>query len=121
MVTLPAVGRIRPTSMRMVVVFPAPFGPRNPKTSPGRRENETESTMVRRPMIFVRFVATSAGCMRRILYWYVPAAAALIAAAVFAHGFYSFARGDTGTPVNIPSPREVAAPAPSTTIAPIVL
>jgi len=59
--------------------------------------------------------------MRRILYWYVPAAAALIAAAVFAHGFYSFARGDTGTPVNIPSPREVAAPAPSTTIAPIVL
>ncbi len=59
--------------------------------------------------------------MRKILYSYVPATAALIAAAVFAHGFYSFARGDTGTPVNIPSPRAVPGTAPSTTIAPIIL
>jgi len=30
----PAVGRMRPTIIRIVVVFPAPFGPRNPKISP---------------------------------------------------------------------------------------
>ena len=31
---VPLVGTERPISMRMVVVFPAPLGPRNPKTSP---------------------------------------------------------------------------------------
>ena len=30
----PEVGGIRPVSMRMVVDFPAPFGPRNPKKQP---------------------------------------------------------------------------------------
>src|ERR1041385_8729872 len=40
-VTRPKVGRIRPTSMRMVVVLPAPFGPRKPKTSPCRSWKET--------------------------------------------------------------------------------
>ncbi len=59
--------------------------------------------------------------MRKILYWYMPAGAALIAAAVFVHGFYSFARGDTGTPVNIASPRRAAAAPPAGTIAPIIL
>jgi hypothetical protein len=29
----PCVGRIRSSSIRIVVVLPAPFGPRNPKTS----------------------------------------------------------------------------------------
>src|SRR5713101_9775097 len=108
-VTLPVVGLIRPTSMRMVVVFPAPFGPRNPKTSPGLRVNETPSTMVRLPITFVRLVATRTGGMRRLLYWYVPLGAALIAAAVFAHGFYSFAAGDTGTSVTMTVPSPVAA------------
>lgn len=59
--------------------------------------------------------------MRKILYWYVPVAAALIAAVVFAHGFYSFARGDTGTPVNIPSPKALPPPVSTTTIMPIIL
>jgi lysophospholipase L1-like esterase len=59
--------------------------------------------------------------MRKVLFWYVPAGAALIAAAVFAHGFYSFASGDTGTPINIASPRRVQATAPTGTIAPIIL
>ncbi len=59
--------------------------------------------------------------MRRILFWYVPAGAALIAAAVFAHGFYSFARGDTGTPVNIALPRRVTTAAPTNIVAPIIL
>ncbi len=31
---LPEVGRIRSSSVRIVVVLPAPFGPRKPKTSP---------------------------------------------------------------------------------------
>ena len=35
----------------MVVVFPAPFGPRNPKTSPAFSVNETFSTMVRLPKL----------------------------------------------------------------------
>ena len=30
----PALGRMSPSSMRIVVLLPEPFGPRNPKTSP---------------------------------------------------------------------------------------
>src|SRR2546430_176508 len=120
-VTLPAVGLIKPTSMRMVVVLPAPLGPRKPKTSPGLSEKETPSTIVRLPMTFVKLLATRTGGMRRLLYWYVPLGAALIAAAVFAHGFYSFARGDSGTSVNVPAPSHVRPTAPSATIVPVIL
>src|SRR6266568_8471554 len=118
MVTRPAVGRMRPTSIRIVVVFPAPFGPRKPKTSPWRSANEALATMVRSPMTFVRFVATSAGdtasigfaClivagrkrrswyrdrpMRRALYWLLPVTAAAIAMVTFAAGFMVYLRGD---------------------------
>lgn len=59
--------------------------------------------------------------MRKFLYWYVPIAAALIAAAVFARGFYSYAHGDTGTPVNIPSPKALPPAGSTTTIVPIIL
>jgi hypothetical protein len=58
--------------------------------------------------------------MRRVLFWYVPIGAALIAAAVFADGFYSFMRGDTGTAVNVVPPRAQAT-APRNTIAPLVV
>src|SRR6476620_8865498 len=44
MVTLPAVGLVRPTMTRMVVDLPAPFGPRNPVTRPGRAVKVTSST-----------------------------------------------------------------------------
>src|SRR5881227_3024003 len=119
MVTDPAVGRMRPTSMRMVVVFPAPFGPRKPKTSPGRRSNETESTMVRFPMTLVRLRAVS---MRRLWYWFLPLIAAAVAALTFGAGFYSFLRGDTGSPVNIvPSSATRPSSAPRGTIVPLVL
>src|SRR4051794_13444085 len=119
MVTVPAVGRMRPTSMRMVVVLPAPLGPRKPKTSPGRRSNETESTMVRFPMILVRLRAES---MRRLRYWFLPLAAAALAALAFGAGFYSFLRGDTGSPVTIVPPSTVqASAAPRGMIVPIVL
>jgi lysophospholipase L1-like esterase len=59
--------------------------------------------------------------MRRYLFWYVPIAAALSAAAVFAYGFYSFERGDIGTAVNIAAPRRAAAAPPAGTISPLIL
>jgi lysophospholipase L1-like esterase len=59
--------------------------------------------------------------MRRLLYWYVPLSAALIATAVFAYGFYSFEAGDTGTSVNVAAPSRIAASAPSKTIVPVIL
>lgn len=59
--------------------------------------------------------------MRRLVYWYVPVGAALIAAVVFAHGFYSFAAGQTGTAVNIAPARPATAAPPAGTIAPIIL
>src|SRR6267143_1654061 len=43
-VTLPAVGGMNPVIMRMVVDFPAPFGPRKPSTSPRSTVNEMPST-----------------------------------------------------------------------------
>src|SRR3954464_7741062 len=43
--TLPDVGRVRPTTMRIVVDLPAPLGPRKPVTRPGRAWRETRSTV----------------------------------------------------------------------------
>jgi hypothetical protein len=40
----PAVGRIRPSSIRRVVVLPAPFGPRNPATRPDGMSKVRSST-----------------------------------------------------------------------------
>jgi lysophospholipase L1-like esterase len=59
--------------------------------------------------------------MRRFFYWYVPLGAALISGAVFAHGFYSFTRGDTGTSVTAALAPRPAASAPTGIIAPIIL
>src|SRR5215469_10777622 len=42
--TPPEVGGMNPVIMRMVVDLPAPFGPRNPRTSPLATSNETSST-----------------------------------------------------------------------------
>src|SRR6202165_4516359 len=51
----PDVGRIRPSNMRSVVVFPAPFGPRNPKTSPRCTSRSSESrAVIDGPYRFVR-------------------------------------------------------------------
>jgi len=44
MVAVPAVGSTRSSSIRKVVVFPAPFGPRNPVTRPGSTVNDKSST-----------------------------------------------------------------------------
>ena len=42
-VTRPAVGARKPVIIRIVVVLPAPFGPRKPKTSPSSTWNETSA------------------------------------------------------------------------------
>jgi hypothetical protein len=47
--------------MRTVVVLPAPFGPRKPKTSPAATVNETSSTAIRSPKRLVRCSTVSAG------------------------------------------------------------
>src|ERR1043165_3900566 len=48
----PAVGAVRPRRIFTVVVFPAPFGPRRPKSSPGRTAMSIPSSAVmRRPRV----------------------------------------------------------------------
>lgn len=43
-VIVPAVGAIRPMSMRSTVVLPAPFGPSRPSTAPRGTVNDTSDT-----------------------------------------------------------------------------
>src|SRR5690349_15527822 len=119
---------MRPTSIRIVVVFPAPFGPRNPNTSPGCSANDTSSTIVRSPMTLVRWVASKAAliarhgnvadAMRRFLFWYLPLGVSLIAAAIFAYGFVAYLRGDTGAPVDASGLRAPAPAVSSSVVAP---
>src|SRR5258708_40241250 len=53
-VTRPVVGSERPARIRIVVVLPAPFGPRKPKISPGTAVSETSSTAVKSSYFLVR-------------------------------------------------------------------
>jgi hypothetical protein len=46
---------MKPVIIRMVVDFPAPFGPRNPSTSPRSTENDTPSTARFGPNVFTKF------------------------------------------------------------------
>src|SRR5690606_31836841 len=66
----PEVGRSSPSSTRIVVDFPAPLGPRNPVTAPGRTSKVTPSTAVTPPYLFVspRTVSTPAPSLS----WDVP-------------------------------------------------
>jgi hypothetical protein len=50
----PELGAISVPSVRTVVVLPAPFGPRNPNTSPLATLNETSDTAVRPSKTLVR-------------------------------------------------------------------
>src|SRR5687767_10100965 len=60
--------------------------------------------------------------MRRVIYWFIPLAAALIAAVAFGAGFYSFLTGNTGKPVDFQPLRAQTAPAaPASDITAIVL
>src|SRR3712207_7877506 len=49
----PDVAGTRPVIIRIVVVLPAPLGPRKPVTVPGSSSNETASTTVRSPYFLV--------------------------------------------------------------------
>ena len=61
--------------------------------------------------------------MRRFLFWYLPLFASLLATGVFAYGFVSYLRGDTGEPVEVARPQAVAQvqPAARSLIAPIIV
>ena len=48
-VALPDEAGVSPTMIRMVVVFPAPLGPRKPVTRPGRAVKLTSSTAANPP------------------------------------------------------------------------
>src|ERR1044072_175324 len=50
---VPAVAGIIPARQRSVVVFPAPFGPTRPSTSPGRTLIDKSCTAVKFPYFFV--------------------------------------------------------------------
>ena len=55
-VTQPLVGSSRPRIIRIVVDFPAPFGPRKPVTVPGRTVNVRSGDGGGRPVPFGQFV-----------------------------------------------------------------
>src|SRR5215831_1493228 len=55
-VAVPDVGGRKQVSMRMVVVLPAPFGPRKPTICPFRTSKEMWSTAVWRAYLLVRSV-----------------------------------------------------------------
>ena len=50
----PPVGTVMPVRIRMVVVFPAPFGPRKPKVSPSLTEKEMSLRATSLPKCLVR-------------------------------------------------------------------
>ena len=60
-VAVPDVGFTKARSIRNVVLFPAPFGPRNPVTRPGRTSKLRSSTAVTARKRFVSPLATMAG------------------------------------------------------------
>ena len=49
MAASPALGARYPVSIRIIVVFPAPFGPRNATTCPRGMENEMSWTATKDP------------------------------------------------------------------------
>src|SRR3954447_19474502 len=54
MVAEPEVAGVSPAMIRMVVDLPAPLGPRNPVTRPGRAVKEMSSTAVKPPYFLMR-------------------------------------------------------------------
>src|SRR5579872_4276130 len=60
-VAWPEVGASSPHKIRMVVDFPAPFGPRNPKISPRATSIETSLTATKSPKRLTSFWMRTAG------------------------------------------------------------
>ncbi len=59
--------------------------------------------------------------MRKVLFWYLPVTAGLLAACVFAYGFASYLRGETGEPVDFVPQASAASEAPRAQLAPLIL
>src|SRR5258708_618665 len=57
-----------PTIIRMVVVLPAPFGPRKPKTRPALTSKLRSSTAVKSPKRFVTFRTRSVTSLSGIIH-----------------------------------------------------
>src|SRR2546421_1614835 len=64
---MPAVGLTSVQSMLIVVVLPAPFGPRNPNTSPLATSNSTPRTASTSPKFLTRPPTTIAGSVIFVL------------------------------------------------------
>src|ERR671922_1967059 len=64
-VAVPEVGHRKQVSMRMVVVLPAPFGPRKPTISPFFTSNEIWSTARLRAYFFVSSLTLIIGVLVR--------------------------------------------------------
>ena len=59
--TSPSVMSISPTIIRIVVVFPAPFGPKNPNTSPALISKSSPLIIGLLPIVFFKFTNCIAG------------------------------------------------------------
>src|ERR1051325_5848636 len=59
--TVPVVAGMKPVMIRMVVVFPAPFGPRNPRIWPSAAVKETSRIAARSPYRLLRFATSIIG------------------------------------------------------------
>ncbi|HYH09511.1 MAG TPA: GDSL-type esterase/lipase family protein [Thermoanaerobaculia bacterium] len=59
--------------------------------------------------------------MRRVLFWHIPIAASVLAASVFAYGFVSYLRGNTGTPVDFLPRGSAPSATPAVAVSPIIL
>src|SRR5262245_49094771 len=60
---LPVANGISPQSARMSVVFPDPFGPSSPNTSPRSTANDTSLTAVKSPNLMLAFSMESAAAI----------------------------------------------------------
>jgi hypothetical protein len=64
---VPDVGLVNPQSMRIVVVFPAPFEPKNPKISPRRTDIDILLVAIFLPNFFDRSLRTISDSTMEIL------------------------------------------------------
>ena len=68
----PDVGAISVPSVRTIVVFPAPFGPRNPNTSPCPISKLTSANATLSPNVLPRPSTVSAGALPRPVPGFAP-------------------------------------------------
>src|SRR4051812_13335919 len=61
MVAFPLLGRVKPQSMRMVVVLPAPFAPRKPKMAPELIAKANSRTAWTFPKLLLKWFSTITG------------------------------------------------------------